>query len=66
MTRCRRSHRYIIDFRDWPLLEAEKYPDPLSIVERLVRPERERQKDKIAREKWWLHMRAQGQHVLKD
>ena len=50
--------RYIIDFRDWSLPEAEKYPGPLSRVERSVRPERERQKDKIAREKWWLHMRA--------
>jgi methylase of polypeptide subunit release factors len=50
--------RYIIDFRDWPLDRAKEFAEPFQILDERVRPEREEQKDKIAREKWWLHMRA--------
>ena len=56
--------RWVINFHDWPLDRtsvpagyggpvAADYPDCLSIVEEKVRPERERLKRKVRRERWW-------------
>jgi hypothetical protein len=51
------ASRWIINFRDWPLSRAEDYPDCLDILRRLVKPERERSKDKQRRETWWRFTR---------
>ncbi|WP_265264041.1 Eco57I restriction-modification methylase domain-containing protein [Spirulina subsalsa] len=64
--------RWVINFKDWPLSPdhdnpkkpkgapyASDYPDCLEILERLVKPEREKNKfSKSAREKWWLYERS--------
>lgn len=51
------ASRWIINFHDWPLERAEEYPYCLDIVRRLVKPEREAQKDKYGRELWWRFLR---------
>jgi hypothetical protein len=45
--------RWVINFRDWPLEMAMEYPDCYEIVNRLVRPEREKNNRKVRRERWW-------------
>ena len=56
--------RYVICFWDWPLsrselqndedlIVAEDYPQCLSIIEERVKPERDLNKKKPYREKWW-------------
>ena len=44
------ASRWVINFRDWPLDRAEQYPDCIDIVRRLVKPERDRNRDKHRRE----------------
>ena len=52
------ASRWVINFRDWPMERAREYPDCFSMVERLVRPEREVNKySKTAKESWWLYER---------
>jgi len=51
------ASRWIINFQDWPLTRAEQYPDALDIVRRLVKPERDRNKDRSRREIWWRFTR---------
>lgn len=46
--------RWVIDFGLMPLEEAMAYPKALAIVRERVRPERERNRRKSYREKWWL------------
>ena len=48
-------HRYVIDFHDRDLHEAETWPDLINIVRELVKPERDRQKRKALRERWWQY-----------
>jgi hypothetical protein len=48
-------HRYVIDFFDLPLVEAEHWPDLLVIVRTRVKPERDRQKRDALRERWWQY-----------
>ena len=45
--------RYIIDFVDWTLEEAMRYPAALEIVRARVKPERDQNRRKIRRERWW-------------
>lgn len=45
--------RWVINFHDWPLERAREYPDCFEIVERLVKPERDRNNRKARRERWW-------------
>lgn len=48
------SDRWIINFFDWDIEFCKKtFPECFEIVERLVKPERDIQKDKGYREKWW-------------
>jgi hypothetical protein len=47
--------RYIIDFGDMPLSEAQSWPDLLDIVERKVRPARAGIKRKDRGERWWQY-----------
>ncbi|MBK9404436.1 MAG: hypothetical protein IPN57_07880 [Ignavibacteria bacterium] len=49
-----KSDRWIINFYDWEIEFCKKnFPECFEIVERLVKPERDIQKDKGYREKWW-------------
>jgi len=53
--------RWVINFFDWPEEKARTYPDCFEIVERLVKPEREKldetknSTNKNRKEKWWLY-----------
>jgi hypothetical protein len=49
------ASRCIINFQDWSLEHAEEYPDCLDVIRRLVKPERDRNKRKIRRERWWIY-----------
>jgi hypothetical protein len=51
------ASRWVIDFHDWPLGRAEQYPDCLDILRRMVKPVRERTRDKLAGEIWWRFWR---------
>jgi hypothetical protein len=48
-------HRYVINFFDRGLKEAKKWPDLLEIVRERVKPERDTQKRKALRERWWQY-----------
>ncbi|MEH0557309.1 Eco57I restriction-modification methylase domain-containing protein [Streptomyces sp. B21-101] len=48
------ASRWVINFRSWPLEQAEQYPDAIDIVRRLVKPERDRNKRAARRERWWI------------
>ena len=55
------ASRWVINFFDWPLTKATEYEDCLRIVEKNVKPERERNNRKARREAWWLFAeRASG------
>ncbi len=49
--------RWVINFFDWSEDKAKKYPDCYEIVERLVKPERQRPDNNMGREKWWQFYR---------
>jgi hypothetical protein len=51
------ASRWVINFRDWPLERAEQYPVLIDRVRRLVKPERDRQRDRQRREIWWRFTR---------
>ncbi len=46
--------RWIIDFATMPLEEAACYPGALEIVRDRVKPERDRNRRRVRRERWWL------------
>ena len=48
-------HRYVINFHDRDLTDAMKWPDLLQIVRENVKPERDVQKRKALRERWWQY-----------
>jgi hypothetical protein len=45
--------RWVINFHNWPIEKAMEYTDCFEIVERLVKPEREKNNRKVRRERWW-------------
>ncbi|MFF5584435.1 Eco57I restriction-modification methylase domain-containing protein [Streptomyces hygroscopicus] len=47
------SGRWIINFRSWPLSEAEKFEFAYTQVLRDVKPERDKNNRKARRERWW-------------
>jgi hypothetical protein len=49
--------RFVINFFDWDLSYCENYPSCLNIVKERVLPERLKQNDKGAKEKWWQYLR---------
>ncbi len=49
--------RWVINFHEWPLEQAETYPDCIKIVREKVLPQRETG-SKFARKEWWLHHRT--------
>jgi hypothetical protein len=50
--------RYVISFGQMELAEAEAWPDLLSLVRELVKPERDKIKDPIGKRLWWQHLRT--------
>ncbi|MFC4607116.1 Eco57I restriction-modification methylase domain-containing protein [Streptomyces maoxianensis] len=53
------SERWVINFRDWSLARAKRYPRAYDKVLAEVKPERDRVKfSKSARDNWWLYERA--------
>lgn len=44
---------------DYPNRVAADYPDCLEIIEKLVKPQREKSKRKVYRERWWLFAERQ-------
>ncbi len=59
-----RHHRFIIDFDGISEEAARHYPALFEIVERRVKPERDLQKRKLYRERWWQY--AERQTALYD
>ncbi|MEU6367437.1 type IIL restriction-modification enzyme MmeI [Streptomyces sp. NPDC046931] len=49
------ASRWVINFHDWSLDVAKSYPSCFEQVERMVRPEREKNKMASRREKWWQY-----------
>jgi hypothetical protein len=49
------TDRWIIDFADKPLEEAESYPLPFAQVKELVKPERQENRRNITRINWWKY-----------
>jgi hypothetical protein len=49
--------RWVINFFDWPEEKARSYPDCFEILERLVKPERQRPGNAMGRNKWWQFYR---------
>lgn len=47
--------RWVINFHDWSLDRAATYPHTLEIVERLVKPDRDKVKRAARRERWWQY-----------
>lgn len=59
-------HRYCIEFFDRSLEESARWPDLLEIVRSRVKPERDKQKRKAVRERWWHHAEKRpGLHRAK-
>ncbi|HEV2582274.1 MAG TPA: DNA methyltransferase, partial [Ktedonobacteraceae bacterium] len=53
--------RWVINFHDWPLEQAEMHPDCMKIVREKIKPERDLNNRKVRREQWWLFAeRASG------
>ena len=50
--------RWIIDFADRCLEEIDAYPLPYRQVVELVKPERQKNREKVMREKWWRFKRT--------
>jgi hypothetical protein len=50
--------RWVINFSDWSLEDARKYPRCLDIVFQRVYPERQYHKEKRTREHWWQYQRT--------
>lgn len=47
--------RSIINFRIWPIERAQQYPEPFSIIESSVKPERAKNNRAVYRDKWWQY-----------
>lgn len=53
--------RWVINFWDWPETKAKTYTLPYEWLEENVKAERLSNRDKGAREKWWLFLRARSE-----
>ncbi|GAB3698471.1 Eco57I restriction-modification methylase domain-containing protein [Nocardiopsis oceani] len=51
------ASRWVIDFRDWPIEEAEQFNECLGRIRELVKPGRDKLPDykRSTREKWWQY-----------
>jgi hypothetical protein len=52
---------YAINFGEMSEEEAREWPDLISIVEKKVKPERMKQKDRGGQEKWWQFLRPRSE-----
>jgi len=52
--------RYVIDFQDFDINKASRYPDCMEIIKTRVFPERSLVKKKVYREKWWQFAERQA------
>lgn len=50
-----RPSRWAINFHDWELEKARLYPECFSLVDTLVRPQREIVKRAVYRDRWWQY-----------
>lgn len=57
--------RSIINFHDWPIEKAQEYEVPFTIVEALVKPDREKQKDPGGKQIWWRFLRPRTEMYSK-
>ncbi len=55
---ARQEDGWVIDFGVLPLQDARMFEKPFAYVEAVVRPERELNRDRQRREKWWLFGRS--------
>jgi hypothetical protein len=53
--------RSIINFNNWPIEQAQSYPDAFSIVQEKVKPERDVSHEKPLRERWWVYKRTSAE-----
>jgi hypothetical protein len=49
------ARRWVINFHDWPLERAQRYPDVFAIVQREVKPFRDENNRKVYRDCWWQY-----------
>jgi hypothetical protein len=47
--------QFVINFRSWPLEQAQSYPEVFRIVDERVRPQREKMTGQIHEHRFWLH-----------
>jgi type I restriction-modification system DNA methylase subunit len=52
-----KAERFILNFQDWSLSKAELFKKPFEIIIEKVKPYRDGQNDKAAREKYWVYKR---------
>lgn len=52
-----KASSWVINFWDWPMDKAQKYPAVYDIVDVNVRPGRGKNKDDVIKNNWWLHLR---------
>jgi hypothetical protein len=52
------SARWIIDFSNIPMEQAEQYPNAFAQAKALVKPERANNREQVLREKWWRFKRT--------
>lgn len=45
--------RFVVNFRDWPLSSASRFPDALQLLETRVKPERLSKPARVAHVPWW-------------
>jgi hypothetical protein len=57
--------RFVINFFDWTIEKCQKYSEAFSLVKERVLPERLKQNDKGAKEKWWQYLRPRTELYLK-
>lgn len=50
--------RYIVDFSEMTLEQAEKYEEPMALVRTKVKPEKEKTNERHSRERWWQFKRT--------
>ncbi|MFE5600694.1 Eco57I restriction-modification methylase domain-containing protein [Streptomyces coelicoflavus] len=62
------ASRWVINFHDWPEERAREYTEPFAIVERDVKPERLKNKNRQRREIWWRFTRPamDMQRAIRD
>jgi hypothetical protein len=56
---------FAINFQGFSIEEAKKYEDVFKVVKENVKPERDNQKDKSAKEKWWQYARSRQEMYSK-